>query len=537
MFEKMVRQSGWLFVCLVLCFASCGPKEKSGAKARPLRISFNANPMTVDPRKNYDLITSTFIFMMYEGLTKTQPNGETSLALAKSYEISADRKTYTFYLKNASWSDGTPITSYDFEYSWKSQLDPKFPAPCKHLLYCVKNAEKVSKGELPLESLGIFAPDSSTLVVELDFPAPHFLSITSFCNLYPVPKHIASKIPDWELKKKLITSGPFLLKKWNKNQDISLIKNQAYWDAENVSLSGVHVSIITDENTALQMYENNELDWIGTPVSPLPQEALQQLAEAKNINRYPVAGSILLMYNLKKSLFENHHLRTAFSLAMNRTDIVKNISRQDETIATRCLPPALMKGKNKTIIEDNQTEIARVHLEAGLKELKMTKEDLEKIRLIYRFPVHKNIAQALQKQWEKALGITVKIEACGVKILMDKLEREDFDITLFSWVAQVNDPLSVLDLFKFAENPINYSGWQNQDFIHLLDQSSQVVNAEERMDMIEEAEKKFLLDFPIAPIYHFNYSTLSKPNVHDIRICPIGTIQFYRAWISNDDAP
>lgn len=520
-----------LSICLVV-FTSCQKIKQQEKKT--LRIAFNTDPYTIDPRKNSDLYSSTFIFMLYDGLTKTLPSGEIVLQLADRYTVSEDGLTYTFYLKKTKWSDGKPLTAHDFVYSWESQLDNKFPSPCKYLLYPIKNAEEVATGQIPTNSLGIRAIDDYTLEVILARPAPYFLSVTSFCNLYPLPKHILEKNPTWEMEgKKLPASGPFCLKEWNKNSEIKVQKNPLYWDAENVGLDEIQISIISDENTVLQMFENNELDWIGTPLSPLPIEAIPKLQKSKKFNYHPVAGTMFLTYNLNSFPFNNLHLRAAFSYALNRVDIVKNISRQDEIIATRALPPALMNRQNKIILEDHDLELAKENLSEALSELEITVQDLEKIHLLYQSPNQKNIAQTLQNQWEKAFGITVKIEGYDNKVLLDKLEKRDFDISIYNWLAQVNDPMNILDRFKFSSNPKNYSRWEDDEFIRLLDQSSIAKTVEERMDLIEKAEERFMLEFPIATIYHFNYSTLCKPYLHDVRICPIGSIQFNRAWIDD----
>src|ERR1700691_905185 len=102
----------------VLFLAACGtaPKEKEPAS---LRLAFNAQPTTLDPRKSGDFISSTLICLIYEGLTRCVPGGGVEPALAEKIEVSPNGRVYTFSLRKSYWSDGRPVTSFDFERSWK----------------------------------------------------------------------------------------------------------------------------------------------------------------------------------------------------------------------------------------------------------------------------------------------------------------------------------------------------------------------------------------------------------------------------------
>src|SRR5579872_4532777 len=150
-----------------------------------MRTCFSMDPLTADPRKNGDLISSAFLFMLYEGLTRLLPNGQVELALAESVDVSADLCIYTFRLRKALWSDGHPITASDFEYSWKKTLAPAFPSPCQQLFYPIKNAEAAAEGKISTDQIRVQALDQRTLIVELNNPTPYFLSLISFCNFFP----------------------------------------------------------------------------------------------------------------------------------------------------------------------------------------------------------------------------------------------------------------------------------------------------------------------------------------------------------------
>src|SRR3990167_10184549 len=104
-----------------------------------IRINIGCDPQTLDPRKARDLNTITLMHMLFEGLTRTSRSGETELALAQSVDLSEELTQYTFHLRDACWSNGDAVTSFDFARSWRSTLDPSFPTDVAYQLYVIKN--------------------------------------------------------------------------------------------------------------------------------------------------------------------------------------------------------------------------------------------------------------------------------------------------------------------------------------------------------------------------------------------------------------
>ena len=180
----------YVLAFFVLLLASCNsPPQKAD---HCLRLNIAAEPATLDPRKGGDLLSSHLHFMLFEGLTRICPNGIAEPAIAESIELSNDKKTYTFHLRSALWSDGSTITALDFENSWKDILSPEFPSQNANLLYPIKNAELAKKGESSPSTIGITALDAQTLQVTLENPVPYFLELVSFCVFSPVKSDLFS---------------------------------------------------------------------------------------------------------------------------------------------------------------------------------------------------------------------------------------------------------------------------------------------------------------------------------------------------------
>ncbi len=516
--------------------AACSQKKTEQTnRINTLRLNIPAEPPTLDPRKGGDIVSSCMQFMLFEGLTSLNPDSSTTPTQAESIDISADKTVYTFHIRrNANWSDGSPVTSYDFEKSWKDILSPSFPSPNAHLLYPIKNAEKIKKGELPLSSLGLNCPDPKTLVVTLEMPTPYFLQITAFCVLFPVHKSNDSSHPEWAQNDGpyFISNGPFKMLKWRHSDELCLEKNPHYWNNEKTQFSGVNISMIGNEMTALNMYENGDLDMVGMPFSPLPLDAVKDLANRDVLQTRPLGGSTVAFFNMNKFPFNNLNIRKGFSLALNRESIIKNITQMNETVALGMIPPVLKANRTTEFYQDQDTKNAQLCFEEGLKQLNISKEELS--HLIFYYPngeFYHKIAQAMQDQWLTTLGIRVRIEALEQKVLLDKMSKKAFDFSLFYWCAQYDDPMNIFERFKIKGNVKNYSGWENSEYQKLLIASCYEDKKDLRLDILEKAEKIIMDDMPFIPVYHWSFGFLKKDYLSDVYISPIGDIHIEKIKI------
>ncbi|HEY4255308.1 MAG TPA: ABC transporter substrate-binding protein, partial [Chlamydiales bacterium] len=229
-----------------------------------MRTCFSMDPLTLDPRKSGDQITSVFLSMLYEGLTRLTPDGSNEFALAESLEILDKGRTYLFTLREAYWSNGDPIEAKDFEISWKQSLDPQFPNPCRHLFYLLKGGEKAAKGLISLAEVGVTAIGEKILRVELESPSSHFLSLTSLTNFFPVSPFLQTKAKntEWIDPAMIPVSGPFRLASWQRRESILLKKNALYWDQEDVTLDEAKIYICKNPYLVTHMFDDGEIDLI-----------------------------------------------------------------------------------------------------------------------------------------------------------------------------------------------------------------------------------------------------------------------------------
>lgn len=510
-----------------MTLSACNTTDQK-TKKHCLRMNFKEEPSSLDPRRGRNLTGASHLHaMLFEGLMRLEPNGNLLCAQASSYEISPDQKTYTFHLGNTLWSDGSPVTAYDFEKTWKNILDPHFPSLDAHVLYCIHNASAAKKGELPLDKVGIHAQDAKTLVVKLEYPTPHFLQIAASSSLFPINQTNEQHFPNWHLDatEHFVCNGPFKLASWKHHNELVLEKNPRYRLADQIKLDGISISMIDNESATLHMYNTGNLDIIGLPVSPLPYDSYSDLIQKKLLHVFQAPGTMVCMFNTKQFPFGNVNMRKAFSYAINRQILIDNITQLKEVPATSVLPPLIKKGEKKSFFADGDSQKARAYFQKGLEELGITAQDL-KGKISFSYWVHDHgcprLPQALQQQWLENFGVEVELEALDYKMLHEKGKKELFSMGYFVFLSMYHDPIELLDRFKYAQNTRNYARWENPTYANLLTRSAQALSQEEHFSLIGQAEELLMDEMPFAPIFHWNYALLVQPHIKGFAVSPLG---------------
>ena len=157
----------FFFVCFsILLTGSCGeniPPVESSYESKILYLGNGTEPKDLDPHTVTGVPESKILMALIEGLVIRHPDGLEPLpGIAKSWDISSDGKEYIFHLRDALWSNGDPVTSYDFVYAWNRMLMPTLGSKYPDMLYDVVNAEEFNKGLIDDFSLvGVKAIESS----------------------------------------------------------------------------------------------------------------------------------------------------------------------------------------------------------------------------------------------------------------------------------------------------------------------------------------------------------------------------------------
>mgnify|MGYP001392443803 CR=1 FL=1 len=251
-------------------------KERKGPKANHVVIT-EGSFASIDPALVHETAGNMIASQMFEGLLlaghgslKTRPGH------AESYTVSDDGKVYTFQLrKGLRWSDGTPITTDDFVWSWRRVLEPTTAAQAAFLFQDIKGAMAFHSGKGSWEDVGIRSNrEAGTLTVELAHPAPYFLSLVSEVNFALAPRHIIeARGNKWLKPKYIVVNGPYIMVEHRNHDRVVMKRNEAYWDRKSVRIAKLSFLETESETTAYQWYKTGLVQ----VASPIPNETVTKL--------------------------------------------------------------------------------------------------------------------------------------------------------------------------------------------------------------------------------------------------------------------
>lgn len=530
-----------IFFSFILIFSSflaaCGGKDKdtAGGKAKTdLNFNISTEPPTLHPGLAEDSTSGSVLRQIFEGLTRINLDGEPEYAMAEDVQISEDQKTYTFKIRDAKWSNGDPVTAHDFEYAWKWALDPKNKSPYAYQLYYIEGAKEFNQNKGSADDVGVKALDDKTLEVKLVNPTPFFLEMTAFFTYLPINSKVAKENPDWanDAGEDFTTNGPFKLVEWKHSEKIVLEKYEDYWDADTVKLKKITMVMVNDPNTELNMFENGELDWAGYPTGKLELDALPILKKEGRLHTQAIAGIYNYKVNTTVEPLNNKNIRKALALAINREELIENVTQGEELPAMAIVPPTMIPENEKGYFNDNDVEKAKEYLQKGLEELGYKDvSELPEIELIYNTDEgHQKIAQAIQDMWRKNLGVEVTLNNKEWKVYLDDVSNLDYNIARMGWLGDFNDPINFLEMYYAADTGNNDTGWENKEFQALLDQSQTETDPDKRLELLKQAEAIIMDEMPVIPIYFYTYNWVQNENLKNVSVTGLGDIQFKWAY-------
>ncbi|PFM65453.1 peptide ABC transporter substrate-binding protein [Bacillus cereus] len=513
----------------LLLTACSGEKDKENkanangkvADKQSIHFSYIAEIPTMDVIKATDGESMNVMRNVFEGLYTLGEGNKPISGVAKTHDVSADKKTYTFHLReDAKWSNGTPVTAEDFVFSWQRAVNPETAAEYAFLFFDIKNAKKINNKELPVDELGIKAIDKKTLEVQLEHPVPYFVSLTAFPTFLPInERYFEEQGKQYGLEPNhIIYNGSFKLDNWKHEQSFQLKKNPTYWDAKAVKLDEINFDIVKDKATEVNLYEAGQIDRVG-----LTGEFIDKYKNSKEFHKREEVTVQFLRLNQKNEVLKNKHARLAISEAMNKKQFVETLLNNGSRPAYGLIPEKFatspegkdFRKENGMLVKDD-VKTAQDNWEKAKQELGKDQVTLE--LLTSDNAIAKKHAEYLKGELEKNLeGLTINIKAQPRQQQIKLLLSGDYDIGADGWGPDIADPITFLDLFT-TDSTYNYDKYSNKEYDDLIHKVKNDLAADEkeRWETMKQAEKILLEDGAVVPFYQLGRSYLQRSSVKGI---------------------
>lgn len=523
-----------LSALLLAGFASAGGGRDLPEPENYLNLSLGSGLKTLDPALSNEIDIGNNLF---EGLIRER-EGVIHPGMAESWTVSADGKTYTFRIREAFWSDGTPLTAYDFEYSWKRSMDPALGAEWAWLWEYtnVAGAREALNGTIAPDEAGVSAVDDRTLIVDLVQPTEYFLGLISLVFFHPVRETAVAAGADgtWSMDPELcVSNGPFRMAEYSIGEGLVMVRNEQYWNADNVQIDRINMMFINSPSTAYSAYRNGELDLI---FDVPPSEVPRLVAEDPDFHIFPILGTYFYNFNLDLDIWQDARVRRAMTLAIDRGEIV-TVLGQGNVPATGLIAPGLLDhaGRDFSIhsgdydipSDDSGYDEAReLMAAAGYPD----GEGFPEFELLYNTGEgHKLIAEIIQEMWKVNLGITCRLENQEWAVFQTSRLEGNFELSRGGWVVDFPDPMGFLAIFQ-SDNLYNRSNYVNRDYDTLVS-GANIAGGRDHFEPLYAAEEILMSELPFIPVYHYTDSYLVSPVLQDWSRSVLGWLDFSTARV------
>jgi oligopeptide transport system substrate-binding protein len=434
--------------------------------------------------------------------------------MAERWTTSPDGLTWTFHLRDATWSDGVPVTADDFVFSLRRILAPETASEYASLLYLIKNAQVVNEGKAPGTALGVRALGPKTLEITLEHPAPYLPELAKHQTMYPVPRHMVEKYGDgWIRPDRFVGNGPFRLTEWRLGDYVKVVKNPRFFDADKVCLDQIYYYPTNDAVSAERRVERGELD-VSTDIQSNRIAFVRQRMPAY-VRTHTFLGVAYLAFNNNVPAFKDRRVRIALDMAIDRDFIAKKLLRGGQVPAYTFVPPGVAGYRAAEPPVWANWPLARRQAAARVLRAEAGYGPDHPLRTEIK---HRNTPDptlfmpAIQADW-KAVGVHVDLVQNETQIAYAAYRSRDFQVADAAWIADFNDAMSFLYLQKSATGSQNYGDYKNPVFDGLLAQADNEPDAGRRAELMARAETVMLRDASVAPVFFYVNKNLVSPKV------------------------
>lgn len=524
---------------LLISITSCSKEDTIKGK-KVFRYNESANISSLDPAFAKDQAMIWANLHLFNGLVQLDSALNVLPCIAKSWDISTDGLTYTFYLRDDVFFHNhhlfkgkkRKVVAEDFVYSFNRIVDPKVASPGAWIF----NLIKVENNEYSFKAI-----NDSTLQIELKEAYSPFLGLLTMPYASVVPKEVVEYYGE-DFRKNPVGTGAFYFKMWKENVKLVLLKNEDYFEKDNNGnplpyLDAINISFIVDKQSVFLEFVKGNIDFISGIDPNYKDEILtrhgtlqDKYKDRVNLTTQPYLNTEYLgfMVDKEKSPKDNpllnKKIRQAINYGFDREKMIKYLRNNIGLAGTNGIIPKGLTGfdTSNSIGYNYNPEKAKLLLkEAGYPNGK----GLPPISLATT-SAYLDLCKYIQGQLN-LLGFNIKIDVNPPGALREHIAQSKLMWFRGSWIADYPDAENYLSLFyspNFCPRGPNYTHFSNKTFDKLFKQAQRETSLEKREKLYKEMDKLIMEEAPIVVLYYDQVLRFSQKNIEGLSSNPMNLL-------------
>ncbi|HEX9827535.1 MAG TPA: ABC transporter substrate-binding protein [Flavobacteriaceae bacterium] len=511
-------------------FFSCGSGSNPDKDHLVFRYNEHAGINTLDPAFSRTLQDNSINNQLFNGLVQLDNALNIEPCIAKSWTISEDAKTYTFYLRNDVYfhkhelfgKDSTRVVvAKDFEYSLNRLRDDKIAAPGSWVLNKVDDFKAIN---------------DTVLQIELKQPFPAFIGLLTMKYCSVVPKEIVGHYGS-SFRSNPIGTGPFKFKRWEENIKLVLRKNKLYFEKDSVGnplpyLEAVSLTFLPDKQSEFLQFAQGNIDYVSGLDASYKDEILTAVGQlrdlyAKDVNmiRGPYLNTEYLGFYLDSETpeIQSELIRKAINYGFDRKKMMIYLRNGIGNPANGGFIPIGLPGHEESIGFTYQPEKAKQLVEQFKKESGISNPEIT----LTTTNNYLSFCEFLQQELEKT-GLTIKVDVMPEATLRSARSNGKIDMFRSSWVADYLDAENYLSIFyskNFAPKGSNYFHFKNELLDSLYNKAFTITNIEERKHLYTTMDSLAMDKAIMVPLFYDEVVRFTRKNVKGLGINPINLLE------------
>jgi peptide/nickel transport system substrate-binding protein/oligopeptide transport system substrate-binding protein len=511
------KRLGFSRLCILLLLCAGGLAHAAKAEMIWHRGEY-ADPGSLDPHKAETVVEGNILAEIYEGLVVHDERGILQPGVAQSWDINANKTVYVFHLRpDAKWSNGDQVTAQDFVFAFQRLMNPATGAPYANILYTLKNAEKVNKGQMPVEALGARALSDTELELTLERPVPYFLEQLTHLTALPLHRKSVEAFGDQFVRPgHLVSNGAFMLKSFLPNDRLVLLRNPYFHDAAQVALDEEIFYPIEDRAAGLRRFMAGEIDSYDDV--PIDQIAFVRERLGGEFKVAPYLGSYYYAFDTRQKPFDDVRVRQALSMVIDREFLADRIWGGTMTPGYSFVPTGIPSYGDPSTVTwkdmspfDREDEAKRLLKEAGFGP------DGRKLTIEFRYNTsenHKATAVAIADMW-KVLGVETKlINTDATSHYAFMRSKAPFDILRSGWLGDYPDAQNFLFLGESGNPGLNVANFSNPHYDALMQSAASAPSPDGSKELLHQAEHLLLNEQPYLVLLIYQSRNLVSRRLH-----------------------